>query len=44
MKMPFKKNYGYWVDNNLTYNDFKESFDWKIIDKEIFEKNWSKMN
>lgn len=44
LKMPFKKNYGYWIDNNLTYNEFKEDFNGEVIDKETFEKNWSKIN
>lgn len=44
MKMPYKGNYGYWIDNNLTYSDFKETFRYKIIDKEIFHKNWNKIS
>ncbi len=40
LKMPYKENCGYWVDNNLTYNDFKETFKYKIIDEEIFQKKW----
>ena len=43
MKMPYKENYGYWIDNILTYNDFKESFKYKIINKEIFQENWKKI-
>ncbi len=42
VKMPYKKNYGYWTDNSLTYNDFKKNFNYKNIDKNIFEKYWSK--
>lgn len=43
MKMPYKNNYGYWIDNNLTYEDFKEIFKYKILDKEIFQENWSRI-
>lgn len=42
LKMPYKDNYGYWVDNNLTYNDFKKLYRCEIIDKEIFYKKWNK--
>lgn len=38
LKMPYKNNYGYWIDNNLTYNDFKKDFEYEIIEKEKFEK------
>lgn len=24
LKMPFKNNYGYWIDNNLVLNDFRK--------------------
>lgn len=44
LKMPYKKNYGYWTDNSLNYRDFKENFYCEIIDKDIFEKNWAKLN
>ncbi|WP_417361533.1 hypothetical protein [Galbibacter sp.] len=44
LKMPYKKNYGYWIDNSLTYNDFKKKFDYEVIDKEVFEKNWVKID
>lgn len=40
MKMPYNKNYGYWSDNNLTYNDFKSSFNVKIIKKDFFIEKW----
>lgn len=44
LKMPYKKNYGYWTDNNLIYRDFVEIFYCEIIDKKIFEQNWAKLN
>ena len=40
VKMPFKENYGYWIDNNLLLNDFKNHFSVSEISKETFEKNW----
>ena len=27
LKMPFGRNFGYWVDNNVTYLDFVQSFE-----------------
>jgi len=41
MKMPFKGNYGYWTDNILLLNDFKEQFETSEITKEAFEQQWS---
>jgi len=38
--LPFKNNYGYWTDNNLLLNDFKELFNTSEISKEIFEQHW----
>ncbi len=43
LKMPFKKNYGYWIDNNFVYKDFLKKFNYKIINKKTFEKNWVKI-
>ncbi|MDP3556327.1 MAG: hypothetical protein Q8T03_03070 [Bacteroidota bacterium] len=40
LKMPFKDNYGYWTDNNLLLNDFKEHFVVSEISKESFEESW----
>jgi hypothetical protein len=40
LKMPFKDNYGYWTDNNLLLNDFKEHFKTFEVSKEIFEWKW----
>lgn len=44
LKMPHKNNYGYWLDNHLTYSDFKNSFTVNNISKEFFEEKWNKMN
>ena len=40
LKMPFKDNYGYWTDNNLILDDFKEHFIVSEISKEAFEQMW----
>jgi hypothetical protein len=40
VKMPYKNNYGYWVDNSLTFNDFKNSFEAVEITGEYFEEKW----
>jgi len=42
LKMPYGKNYGYWIDNNLLLNDFKEHFIISEISKEYFEESWIK--
>ena len=41
MIMPWKKNYGYWIDNDLKLNDFSTQFTTSIIDKQIFENYWT---
>lgn len=41
LKMPFKNNYGYWADNNLLLNGFKEHFNALEITKENFEQQWN---
>ena len=43
VKMPFKENYGYWIDNNLLLNDFNKHFVVSEISKETFEQNWEKL-
>ena len=43
VKMPYKNNYGYWVDNNLTFKDFENKFNLKIIDKDKFESKWNEI-
>ena len=43
MKMPFRENYGYWTDNNLTYQDFITNFISSPITADFFEENWDKL-
>ena len=38
--MPLGKNYGYWTDNNLTFDDF-ETFGVTAITKDKFENEWT---
>src|SRR5262245_26851506 len=40
MIMPWRRNYGYWIDNNLLLNDFKSIFNAAEITKEEFENHW----
>ena len=40
LKMPHKDNYGYWTDNNLLLNEFKEHFNVSEISRESFEQSW----
>src|SRR5262245_1047177 len=38
--MPWRENYGYWTDNNLTLAGFKERFNCSELKVEEFQKNW----
>jgi hypothetical protein len=40
LKMPYKDNYGYWIDNNLTLEDFLTHFKNEEITRDYFEKKW----
>ena len=37
---PTSKDYGFWLDTNMVYSDFKE----EKINKEIFESKWNEFN
>ncbi|WP_347375134.1 hypothetical protein, partial [Aequorivita sp. Q41] len=41
VKMPFKKNYGFWTDSNLVFTDFISQFDTSDISRDTFENYWS---
>lgn len=41
MIMPWRRNYGYWIDNHLLLKDFKAIFNAVEITKEEFEKYWN---
>lgn len=43
VKMPYKKNYGYWTDNLLKYKDFEKLFKIKIISKQSFLELWDEL-
>ena len=40
MIMPWRRNYGYWIDNNLLLKDFKSHFNAIEISKKEFEDYW----
>lgn len=40
LKMPYKNNAGYWVDNNLTIEDFQKSFRVVEITQKYFNEKW----
>jgi len=42
MIMPWRRNYGYWIDNNLLLKDFKSLFNAVEITKVEFEKHWNR--
>ena len=41
MKMPFNDNYGYWTDNNMLLDDFREHFKVSEITQEEFNRQWT---
>jgi hypothetical protein len=43
LKMPFKNNYGYWIDNNLTLDDFRKHFKAVNTSSEFFEVKWNEL-
>ncbi len=43
VKMPYKRNYGYWTDNNLKIEDFKKLFNVEIIEKDYFVEKWDEL-
>jgi hypothetical protein len=44
LKMPYKKNYGFWTDNELLYNDFINKFSAVKIDGVMFKAKWNTLN
>ena len=40
VKAPFKNNYGFWTDNNLTIEEFVTQFNIEYINKSDFEYVW----
>ncbi len=40
VKGPYKANLGFWVDNDLTINDYADRFDIQYTDQAIFETLW----
>ena len=44
LKMPYKRNYGFWTDNQLLYDDFISRFSAVEISERIFEAKWNGVN
>lgn len=43
MKMPYGRNCGYWTDNSLLLDDFKQYFYVSEITMEYFDQHWEKI-
>jgi hypothetical protein len=43
VKMPYKKNYGYWIDNNLKFDDFNRIFTIEYINQVEFDNKWNEI-
>ena len=44
VKMPDERNYGFWIDTNLTIEDFKNGFGIQKITKQEFNNLWNSVN
>lgn len=43
VKMPFKKEYGYWLDTDMKFKDFQNTFNIEIIENTEFEIKWNEL-
>lgn len=43
LKMPYQRNYGFWTDNNMQYDDFKTDFSTQDIDGKQFNDEWKSL-
>lgn len=43
VKMPFKKEYGYWIDVDMKFKDFQNRFNIEIIKSSEFEEKWNEL-
>jgi hypothetical protein len=43
LKMPYKKNYGFWTDNELLYDDFISRFSAIKVDNSYFNDRWNEL-
>lgn len=41
LKMPDKRNFGFWMDTNLKFKDFKDKFDIEMITEQEFNDLWN---
>lgn len=44
VKMPDENNYGFWTDEDVDYEYFKNKFKIQEIPKEYFEKMWNSLH
>ena len=44
VKAPYKNNYGFWTDNNLTIDEFVTHFSIEYISKDDFEYIWNQLH
>lgn len=44
LKMPYKKNYGFWTDNELLFHDFINKFSAIEVDNSYFNDRWNELN
>jgi hypothetical protein len=43
IKMPFKNEYGYWLDTDMKFQDFEHRFNIEIIHASDFFKKWNEL-
>lgn len=43
VKMPYENNYGFWTDEDVDYEYFKNKFKIQEIPKDYFEKMWNSL-
>lgn len=41
VKMPDERNYGFWLDTNMEFEDFKKELGFQMITQEEFEDLWN---
>ena len=39
---PFRRNLGFWVDSDMSFNDFKKRFDIRFNSQQEFDLEWKK--
>lgn len=44
VKMPDERNYGFWLDTNMTIEDFKREFSIQMITEQEFDDLWNSVS